>query len=84
MLPACLQWRQQQREGTAGQRPRLIIREAGVALGEAEGEAEGTSPFDGALRSLLGRPAERPVDVRERTSGILQQDRGELWDTPDS
>ena len=55
-----------------------------MALGEAEGEAEGTSPFDGALRSLLGRPAERPVDVRERTSGILQQDRGELWDTPDS
>ncbi len=82
-MPTCLQWRQQQREGTAGQRPRLVIREAGVALSEDEGESEGPGPFDGALRSLLGRPAERPVGIRERTSGILEQDRGELWDSPD-
>ena len=78
-----MQWRQQQREGTAGQRPRLVIREAGMAVAEDESELEGASPFDGALRSLLGRPAERPVDVLERTSGILQRDRGELWDSPD-
>ena len=78
---ACLQWLQQQREGTASQRPRLIIREAGMAVGDDEAEVEGTGPFDGALRSLLGLPAERAVDVRERTSGILEQDRGELWDS---
>ena len=78
-----VQWRQQQREGTRGQRPRLIIREAGMAAEEEEAALEAAGPLDGALRSLLGLPADRPVDVRERTSGILQQDREELWDSPD-
>lgn len=55
-----------------------------MAALEDEGEIEAAGPFDGALRSLLGRPAERPVDVRERTSGILERDRGELWDSQDS
>ena len=64
-----VQWRQQQREGTGGQE------------GDAARDAAG--PLDGALRGLLGLPAERPVDVRGRTSGILQQDREELWDSPD-
>lgn len=47
--------------------------------------AEG--PLDGALRSLLGAPpgeggiAAVGVDVRERTSGVLERDRGELWDS---
>jgi len=83
-VPCCLQWRQEQREGDVGQAPRLIIREAGIAAVEDDAEAEGSGPFDGALRGLLGLPAERSVDVRERTSGILERDRGELWDSPDS
>lgn len=67
------------------QRPRLIIREAGMAaLEEDIGDPEAAGPFDGALRSLLGLPAERAVDVRERTSGILERDRGELWDPQDT
>ena len=78
-----VQWRQLQREGTGGQRPRLIIREAGMAAEEGEAALEAAGPLDGALRGLLGLPAERPVDVRGRTSGILQQDREELWDSPD-
>ncbi len=81
-----MQWRQQQREGALGQlRPRLIIREAGMeALEDGIGDPEAAGPFDGALRSLLGLPAERAVDVRERTCGILERDRGELWEPQDT
>ncbi len=62
----------------------MIIREAGAAgaLGAEEGAPEG-GPLDAALRSLLRMPAERAMDARERTSGILERDRGELWDAPD-
>lgn len=83
-----MQWRQQQRIAAGGERPRVIIREAGAEGtpgdgGDEEGTPAGGGPLDSALRSLLGMPAERPVDVRERTTGILERDRGELWDAHD-
>jgi hypothetical protein len=82
-----VQWRQQQRVAAGGERPRVIIREAGATgpLGAegGEGAASEGSTLDAALRSLLRMPVERAVDARERTTGILERDRGELWDAPD-
>ena len=40
-----------------GQRPRLVIREAGMAASDEEAEPEGA--LGGALCSLLGLPAEQ-------------------------
>jgi hypothetical protein len=75
-----VQWRQQQRLAAGGERPRLIIREAGSPATPFDEGETAMRPLDAALRSLLGRATERPVDVRERTTGILERDREELWD----
>lgn len=97
------QWRQHQRAAAAGERPRLIIREADVASSLDDDDPGGSAALegalDGALRSLLGGAAGAvggggplgggggrappALDVRERMSGILERDRGELWDSPD-
>ena len=66
----------------------MIIRETGTVGASGpdgdEGNATDGGPLDAALRTLLGMPPQRGVvDARERTSGILERDRGELWDAPD-
>ncbi|BDA41543.1 probable cell division protein FtsZ 2 at N-terminal half [Coccomyxa sp. Obi] len=86
--PQAAKWRQQQRIAAGGERPRVIIRETGAAGAAGpdgdEGDATEGGPLDAALRTLLGMPPQRGmVDARERTSGILERDRGELWDAPD-
>ena len=98
MFTCAAQWRQHQRAAAAGERPRLIIREADIASSlddDAAGGAAVEGALDGALRSLLGGAvggggplggrgnAAAVLDVRERMSGILERDRGELWDSPD-
>lgn len=68
------QWRAQQR--AAGERPRLIIREA------VDAEPEGPGGLAGSLLGSLlggargGAPPAVPMDIRERTAAVLERARG--------
>ena len=76
-----MQWRQQQRTRT---RPKLIIEAAFEEQADtANPEGEWASgPIANLLRGSRPRPGQRrrDVDIRERTSGLLEQDRSESWD----
>ncbi|KAK9865035.1 hypothetical protein WJX84_012476, partial [Apatococcus fuscideae] len=79
--PQAAKWRQQQRTRT---RPKLIIEAAFEEQADAanpEGEW-GSGPIGSLLRGSRPRPGlrRRDVDIRERTSGLLEQDRSESWD----
>ncbi|KAK9865083.1 hypothetical protein WJX84_002741 [Apatococcus fuscideae] len=79
--PQAAKWRQQQRTRT---RPKLIIEAAFEEQTEtASPEGEWASgPLGTLLRGNRPRPGprRRDVDIRERTSGLLEQDRSESWD----
>lgn len=76
-----VQWRQQQRTRT---RPKLIIEAAFEEQADAAGaESEWASgPIGSLLRGSRPRSGRRrrDIDIRERTSGLLEQDRSESWD----
>ena len=81
-----VQWRQQQRGSQA--RPRLILCEAGDGDESGEGvevqEGIGDPYTSGGARQLLAALGMREVvDVRMRTSGILERDREDAWDATD-
>ena len=89
---AGLQWRQQQRMGQS--RPRLILCEAGDTSDGSEdgGEShQGTGPGKpgsqanqrGASQLLAALGMREGMDVRLRTSGILERDREDTWDAVD-
>lgn len=81
-----VQWRQQQRGGQS--RPRLILCEAadgdGTGEGFDDGEEEEDGQSNGGAKQLLAALGMREgVDVRLRTSGILERDREDAWDAVD-
>lgn len=83
-----VQWRQQQRGGQS--RPRLILCEASSGDGAEEvaelaQEAGGASTTNnkGAAQLLAALGMREGVNVRMRTSGILERDREDAWDAVD-
>lgn len=69
-----LQWRQKVRV----KEHKLIITEATEEGNQSEGDT-----LSGGFRSLLQRGQKKEVDIKQRTSGILQSDRIESWDQDD-
>lgn len=92
-----LQWRQQQRSGKS--RPRIILLDAGdmegsedgsessSKTGASSGSKNAATPQKGVMKNasqlLAALGIEEGVDVRLRTSGILERDREDAWDAVD-
>ncbi|KAK9810099.1 hypothetical protein WJX72_004870 [[Myrmecia] bisecta] len=78
--PQAAKWRQQQRTADTV-RPQLVVQEAAEWDSDEDEEPDAQAAgLAKSLRGLLGGPRAKEVDVKERTSGILQNDRSELWD----
>ncbi|KAK9810548.1 hypothetical protein WJX73_000008 [Symbiochloris irregularis] len=95
--PQAVKWRQQQRSGQS--RPRLILLEAGDPEGSEDGPESAGKPgasagahgsaasqkgvMKNASQLLAALGISEGVDVRLRTSGILERDREDAWDAVD-